>query len=471
MNRRRNILLIVSDMHRMDFAGCYGHAGVKTPAMDRLAREGTRVTQCVSPSPVCSPFRATFQTGLYAHQHGVVKNDRTLGTHHTSLADHLNALGYATCFIGKSHWSGEGPVAVEHRMRWQTWLGFGNNHDHYDTPTFDEHGQHTHARLGEHEPTIMTQQATAFMADQRGRPWAMQLNYGPPHNPTPDYEPRNMHDAAERARQINREIGLGLTDAQLKAGFQFLVNFPHYLLDRTVPQRFLEMYGLEDIALHPLVPEVIRLAVQHHTREYAAQITSIDHEIDQLLSHLAKTNQLDDTLILYTSDHGDILGSDFPRSGIRDKCVPMQSAYRVPLIVRHPATIRANYVTDAIVSSVDLLPTIVELAGGSVLSDLPGHSLADHLQRNAPPPRTNALMGCDYGGYWRGLYTDEWFFAVVGREHTKRRVLIHHPTDPHDTINRIDDPSCANIARELESRTREQLIEFKDEAFLSTWPG
>ena len=169
--RQPNSVLITSDQHRRSSVGCYGNQDVITPHMDRMAREGIRFDQCMTVSPVCSPFRASPQTGLYPCQTGCREGAITDPGRFKGMGNYLNEAGYSTCFVGKTHWHRdrrhprEGYVPPEHRMGWCEWYGTPSEVS-YHSYLCDDEGSIKEEFPGQYEPTLQTDWALDFIDRQ-----------------------------------------------------------------------------------------------------------------------------------------------------------------------------------------------------------------------------------------------------------------------------------------------------------------
>lgn len=449
-SKRPNVFLILADQHRWNALGCYGNLEVLTPHLDAMAAGGVRFTHSVSASPICAPFRATLQTGRYVHQHGVTRNNVPLDPTSKSLADYFNGAGYESCYIGKCHWYDEqrpGYVPEEERLRWRHWHGFNRGHYTFDAPTFDAEDRLTHAHRGRYEPEVHTDQALAFIDDHARTPWIVQLNWGPPHTATMDY----LHarpEVAARVERLNAELGFGLQLEALEGHPESW--FPQSLVGELVPDTYLEMYPRDRLTLQPNVHEELEAVTRYYYQEYYAMVTSLDDEVRRIMAHLDNRGLSDRTIVVYTSDHGDVLGShthpgrvahEEQGTGVnkgRGKGVPLQNAYRTPLIVWGPGHVRSGSTTDALVNSVDLLPTLLELAGLSPDPDLPGLSQASWCLTGSGQKQADVMLGL---ADWRAIYDGRYFYSMkVDGGRLEPLALIDTHEDPYDLNNLLLEP-------------------------------
>lgn len=451
-SRQRNILLLVSDQHRSSALGCYGNDQVLSPNFDSLAASGALYRACISSHPLCTPYRCTLQTGLYMHQHGGYSNGHVLDPTVRSMADHFSDAGYATCYIGKAHWYGlEAPgfVPVSHRMRWQTWHACNNHNWFYNPPHFDAHGELTFRYRGRYDPEVQTDLAVEFIRANRDRRWALQLNWIPPHAPMEHVDA----DALARARKLNRSLGFDLPDEFFQDSESLKHRFPFHLLQRVVPYRNLELYDPDRLHVEPNVSPRLHAVMRHMLREYYAMVSSLDDQLGRLRAALDELHLTGDTVIIYTSDHGDLIGSHATER-YRGKSLPYQNAYRVPLLVAG-ADIPPGTVVDTPVGSVDLLPTILDLAGLQPAPQLPGRSVT-----SARGESDVVLMGLRN---WRGIFDGRYCYAVAfDTDGARPMLLVDTERDPHDIDNLLASAAPHPHARRLHHQLCAKLQEVGD---------
>jgi len=467
-NKNNNILILLVDQQRWSSLGCYGNSEVNTSNIDKMAKEGVMFTNSISAAPVCSPFRATLQTGLYAHQHGVIRNNIHLNQSFKSLADYFNKDGYETCYIGKAHWYSKdkpGFIPPGERLRWQNWCGHNRGHYYYDTPIFDNNGKLTHEYKEAYEPKVQTDMAMDFIKKHKGDPWLIQLNWGPPHTATMDNAYQNNKIRA-RIKGLNKELGFGLSedilDDDREDDPKLVSRFPQSLVDKLVPQNYLDMYNPNSLTLEPSINSQMKKLAMYYYQEYYAMVTSLDDQVKRVMDMIKKTGQDRNTIVIYCSDHGDLLGSH----GIgRGKALPYQNAYRTPLIIWGPQFIQHGVVTDALINSVDLLPTILELAGIKPDANLPGVSQAEWCLKGQGDKQKDVLLGL---GDWRAIYDGRYFYAI--RRNSNKKIeaihLIDTQNDHYDLKNLLDNSNYQNIISNMHERLFERLFLENDTSFL-----
>ena len=465
---RPNILLILTDQLRKTGLGCYGNPDVQTPVLDALCRDGLRFDNSVSSAPVCAPYSTTLQSGLYPHQHGVRGNGDLFSPCFKGLAEYFNEAGYETCFVGKSHFGRDeieekdGWVRPENRLGWKHWHGTGGDH-HYDTPVYDDAGNLDTRYFGRYGAFVRTELAADFVRQNAEKPWLLQLNYSEPHVATMPALYR-LPATRERVRAINRKLCLGLSAEALENpnSLSFYDSFPQHLLTQLLPQEYLDLYDPKRLQLEPNVPERYRNVTRWFLREYYAMVSCVDGEVGKMLGVLRETGQLRRTIVVFTSDHGDMLSSGY----LRFKGVPYQNAYRTPLIVSGPGVRRGH--TDALVSAVDMLPTLLGLAGLEKPAALPGVSAAAEVFGRPGARQSTVLLGL---ATWRGIYDGRYFYAADNRSGAVVPArLIDTAQDPYDLHNLVDSDAHRTLREALHSRLLEYLRRTGDHAFLACAP-
>jgi arylsulfatase A-like enzyme len=422
--RRPNVLVIQPDQHRAQTMGCSGDEQAKTPNLDRLAANGVRFTNAASSSPVCSPFRGSMQTGLYCHTHGVVSNNIRLNPELTTFAEVFEDAGYATGYIGKWHLDGGVPKNVggyipegPRRQGWQEWNGYEKSHEYFEVWKYNERQEKVRLKEYDWEPTWHTDMALDFSRrhQQANKPWLYYLAYGPPHLP------------------------------------------------QQCPEEYLDMFPANKIRLPPDLEGKFQGDKLKELRElwqmYYGQVTAVDREVERVVEGLRQQGQLDNTIILYTSDHGDRLGSHTgPDGKLRGKGAPYATAFRIPLIVHWPGHISAR-VTDTLVSSVDLAPTILDLAGLSIPRQMQGDSVAGWCTTGNGPRNSSVYLGLGTPKRgWRAVWDGHRIYSTGSH-----KVLYDYDRDPHEMSNLRDNQKVAEPLHkhlvELAEKTKDPALD------------
>ncbi len=429
---RKNVLFVFSDQHRWCDLGCYGNPEVISPNLDRFAADSLRFTHCISNSPVCVPARGSLLTGLYPMKHGAITNDLPVRTDIESVADVLKQGGYHTGYLGKWHLGGVPRnrfILKGERLGFDEWKVNNCDHNYLDSYYYDE--ENRRHEIDGYDAEEYTTLACDFIERNHEQPWGLWLSWGPPHDPYFD-----------------------------------------------VPQKYLDLYKGRELTLRGNLQDDItdRLDRPHWTKEetleklkgYYAHITALDEQFGRLFQTLEKTGQLDNTLIVYTSDHGDQLGSQ----GWTNKQFPFEESIRVPLMARLPGVVRQG-VCDELIGLTDLPASLMTLLGCPLTA--PDGSDLQALFRDEDARGQEAcyifdLVPChqsmDRGtDAWRGVRTARYTYAC--HADGTPWILYDNENDPFQQDNRICDESLAELRSQLHVQA-EQYAEQYDA--LLPWP-
>ena len=369
--RRPNFVFVLVDDLRFDELGCTGHPFAQTPNIDRLAREGVLFRNAFAATPLCSPSRATFLTGLYPHQHGIVDNiDRSAASHRLDTWPRRlhDKAGYETAFIGKWHMGNDDSP----RPGFDHWVSFPGQGESTDPP-ININGHATRERG--YITDILSRHAVEFIRRPRAaaKPFCVYLAHKAIHP--------NVQQAADGSIQ-----SFGTAD-------EFIVAERHRALyaNTEIPRRGnyarppVDKPALER-ALSGVAPLSPATATDDATIRNRARMTkAIDEGVGEILAALQAVGRLDDTVFVFTSDHGYFYGEHCLN---QERRLAYEEAIRIPLLIRYPrGGARVPRTVVDLISSTDIAPTMLELAG------LParGHSLARWMQHGAKAPTRGAV--------------------------------------------------------------------------------
>jgi arylsulfatase A-like enzyme len=509
--RRPNVLLIMADQLRWDAVGAYwpeGQSPVRTPNLDRIAREGARFERCYTASPICMPARASVMTGRWPHAHGLWDNGVRLPRHTTTLATVLAQRGYRTAIVGKGHldvhrlrespdsiegWGTPEAIALGGKNGWHgPYYGFaaarltgGHNKPagHYGTWLHTNHPEavgllereHGLEEMGPHawkSALPVELHASTWIGDQSvelvrsaaaepGRPWFLWTSFPDPHGPLcPPKDYADRYDPAAMPAPLRRA---GELDDK-PPHFRGEVDRPH--------EPGWRPFGAGHVAHEP--------RDERHDAQakaaYYAMTELVDHNVGRILAALEETGQLDDTVILAIADHGDLLGDhwlDAKGPWHYDGCT------RVPLLLRYPRAIPAGGVVEGFASQCDVAPTLCDLlgvpyttwppadesyasgrlTGTGVLPDVQGVSLVAAAQGRAEA-RPHVLMETEWrwvpGLQLKTLRTHEWRITVYAGRPYGELYDLHE--DPHEFVNRWDDPALRTTRLELTAQLLQEVL-------------
>jgi arylsulfatase A-like enzyme len=428
-DERPNVLLILPDQMRASAMGCDGNRDVKTPHIDRLAADGVRFHRTYANVPVCCPARAILLTGTYPHVNGMRANDLRLREEQVTIAEIFRDAGYRTGFVGKWHLDGgvRDPGFVppgERRQGFDYWAAYECHHRHF-APTYFRDAPQVIA-IDKFEPEASCDFAVEFLKSQpKDRPFFLTVQMGPPHDPYGAPEEYMRQYVPERITppenwRPGSESRPKSTGKQRPAAASFAPTIPPG--------------GLEEIAA------------------YYAAITAVDDQVGRLMQVLKESGVDENTIVLFTSDHGDMLGSH----GMRRKRKPHDESARVPGIVRWPKRVPAGRTVDTLFSHVDMAPTLLGLAGLPVPASMQGADLSA-VARGETLAGPDAVLLQIFVPFnpdqvarpWRGIITADHTYA---RFEDGPWVLFDHRRDPAQLDNLAGRTEHAALERELDDR-------------------
>jgi arylsulfatase A-like enzyme len=453
--RRPNLLVILIDDLRFDEFGAGGHPYMKTPHVDRIAREGAQCANAFHTTPLCSPNRASILTGQYASRHGVIDNVARDALSHRLPNYHreLQALGYETGHIGKWHMGNDGTP----RAGYDVWVSFDGHGSLFD-PRLNEGGQYR--QVPGYITDLLNERAVAFVEARRQRPWSLFLAHKAVH---PD-----AHQAADGTLDLTRqERGYkpAPRHADLYRGCEF-PRRPNMLAPDDVIKNkpaWAEAFRLRSSERAQAVLQAIHAGTQEEIRLRAAMMASVDEGVGMIFEALERTGQLDRTFILFLGDNGYFFGEHALGP---ERRFAYEEGIRSPFVLRYPPLARAGTTVGELVLALDIAPTLVELAGGKPGAPMQGRSLVALLAGRAQGWRHSFLI--EY-------FTENAMPWLVGMTYkavrTQRHKLIHWvnrdgvdelydlAVDPYELTNAIGDPRYGAIAQELRAELTRLVAE------------
>lgn len=410
-----NILLIFTDQQQRYALGCMDNPNVITPNLDSLASRGVLFRRCYSNDPICGPYRGTLLTGQYSSRCGVIDNAWPLPADTTTLADAFNAGGYQTCFVGKWHLGGDGnrPIAKALQGGFQRFRGYQCYNGFQENVVFTD-GREVVKHYRKHRTDAATDIAIEQIREmsREARPWMLTLAYQAPHYPEqPSDEYARMYAGRDVVRRPNtREVD----------PFTRTWNPPSAWPPDDDPEY--RRYGND-------LDEYLRL--------YWAMCSQVDANVARLLATLEELGVADDTVVIYTSDHGDMQGSH----GLKNKGYPHEESAGVPLIVHVPGAPAAR-VSDALVTGIDIMPTMLDLANLPACESVDGVSFAPLLRGE-----NQTLIGPVFSerNTWCMVCRGDWKLAADRNEDGSLTptLMTNLRTDPYELTNRADDAAVA----------------------------
>ncbi len=413
---RPNILVLAPDQFRGMDLGVMGNPDVQTPNMDNLASEGVLLENTFANCPVCCPARGTLLTGRYAHAHGVAVNDAPLPNSEVTIAEILKEDGYRTGFVGKWHLEGgkrlPGFVAPgPRRQGFDYWAANICSHDYWRMQYFRDDPMPID--MPDYSAETFTDEAIEFLARESDQPFCLYLQWGPPHNPY------------------------------------------------VAPPEYMNLYDPDALTMRDNWKPGTRLGSRNDIAGYYSAITFIDNEVGRILNVLAESGHRENTIVLLTSDHGDMLGSH----GRYLKRKPWEESIRVPGILRYPAAVAPGQTLSFPFSHVDMAPTLLGLAGIAPKRNMHGRNVAGllsgiggdepesvYLQSYTPTERNEFPP-------WRGVRTARHTYA---RHEDRPWLLYDNHEDPFQLANLAGNPSHREVESELDTLTTNWLEDTQD---------
>ena len=443
---RPNVLFILCDDLRWDALSCAGNQHVRTPQIDRLAREGVFFRNTFCTTSLCSPSRASILSGLHAHAHGVTNNFTEYPADLASFPRLLQAAGYETAYVGKWHMGEENDGQRPGFDHFVTHKGQGK---YFDTE-FATNGQKGELISG-YYTHVVTDLAESWIKRPRSKPWMMMLGHKAPHS---FYFPEKKYEHAFDHVQVRYP----------ESAFQ-LADKPKWITDRL--NTWHGIYG-------PLFdwrkkfpddrPEAVK-DFEAMTRAYWGTILSVDDSVGRLTQLLHERGELDNTIVVFMGDNGLLNGEH----GMVDKRTMHEPSIRIPLIVRFPKLTPAHCPKsiESMILTVDMAPSLLDLCGVEAPKTIHGRSWRQLVTAGDPAWRKSFLYHYNYEKQFpytpnvRGVRTDDWKYVRYphgdGKPDRHMAELYHLACDPHERCNLVNDPACADIIRHLQAELIRQM--------------
>ena len=416
-----NIVFVFSDEHRSQSMSFTEMPMVQTPNLANMAREGFCFQQCISNYPVCSPYRGMLMTGRWPFQTGMIDNDIDLSENEYTLGDAFKSAGYHTAYIGKWHLGGTRaePFGFDLSLIWT------NTNTHYNQSLYypKDGGP---VRLEGYNATRMTDQAVSYIAGAGAHPYLLMVSLNPPH--------ARFTDAPPDKRALYPDGSLPYR--------------PNVRLD-----------GPDD-------GHISRNNGSPHYEGYHAHITAIDTELGRILDAVKQSERGDNTLVIYTSDHGCQFGSH----GIGSKRQPYEESVRIPFMVYAPGRVSPGGSSQALMGAPDVMPTLCGLAGIPVPNTCVGQDFSGYILHGiGPEPDAQLIMHISKknasGGerhpapLFRGIRTRRYTYTIneKGPFH-----LFDNQEDPYQMHNLVHAEEQASLRKDLHARLAELLAAAED---------
>jgi N-acetylglucosamine-6-sulfatase len=430
---QKNVVLILVDDLRFDAMGFMDHPFLKTPNLDRLAREGTHFSAAYVTTSLCSPSRASILTGQYAHTHKVINNQDPYVPGTVFFPQYLQGTGYETAFFGKWHMGGHSDAPQPGFDHWVSFKGQGTYRPSRDGLNID--GKHT-PQQG-YMTDELNQKCADWIKSRNGdKPFFAYLSHKAVHG---QFDPADRHKGIYEDKEWTPPTAI------------YLENPNDFKKPRWVRDQRNSWHGV-DFPYHSNADQVTLY------KRFCETLLAVDEGVGQLIETLEKKGILDETLILFMGDNGYCFGEN----GLIDKRTAYESSIRVPLLARCPSLFKGGQVCDRVVANIDIAPSILAAAGLKAPGNFQGMNFPPLLTNSEAPWRENLL----YEYYWErefpqtptmhALRTPDFkFIRYHGIWDTDE--LYDMRADPLELNNLINEKEHLETARTMRRRLFEEL--------------
>ena len=421
-----NVLILMADQWRAQAFGYAGDPNVKTPHLDRLARESANFVNAVSGMPVCCPQRASMMTGQRPLTHGVFMNDVQLDSQAVAMGKIFSGAGYDTGYIGKWHLDGRGRLQYippgGRRQGFAYWKANECTHN-YNHSVYYAHNNPVQKIWQGYDAIAQTGDAIDFIKARKKQdpPFLLFLSWGTPHAPY-----------------------------------------------HTAPDGYRKLYDSADMVLRPNVPKEMEAMAKRDLAGYYAHATALDDMVGKIRAVLEETGLEDNTIILFTSDHGDLLGSQ----AAYKKQQPYDESIRVPMLYYVPqGAAKIARPLNALMNSEDILPTLLGLSNISIPNTIEGIDYSEYVKGGENPGDTATLITCvqPFGQWNRVKHNGREYRGIRTLRYTYTRdlqgpwLLFDNENDPYQLNNLVDKPEIADLQARLDQLLSEKLQTTNDE--------
>ncbi len=425
-----NVIFVFADQWRAQDIGYNGNLQVKTPAIDQFAQESAVFSNAVSGCPVCCPYRASLLTGQYPLTHGVFYNDKALNPDATTIGKVYKQAGYETGYIGKWHLNGHEPgeetfearlkfIPKERRQGFDFWQVLECTHDYNNSYYYEDSPERL--KWPEYDAIAQTKSAIGYIREKSKseKPFLLMLSWGPPHAP---YE--------------------------------------------TAPEKYRQMFSPDSIKVRPNVPDELREKARKDIAGYYAHIAALDDCMKELLAAVRESGIEENTIFVFTSDHGDMLYSH----GEVKKQKPWDESLLVPFLLRYPGKLgNTQKVIEMPINTPDIMPTLLGLSGIEIPETVEGSDYSKVITGEEKAKNEAVLIQCPVPFH-------QWNYGLGGREfrgvRTERYTYVRDLNGPWLLYDNLEDPYQMNnllgtdemifIQSDLENQLQKLLLKTND---------
>jgi N-acetylglucosamine-6-sulfatase len=442
-----NVLVILLDDLRWDALGYAGHPHVRTPQIDRIAKEGVNFRNAFSTTSLCSPSRASLLSGVYAHRHGVTDNFTELPATLETFPKILQRSGYATAYVGKWH-MGEGND--EPRPGFDYFVTHKGQGQYFDTE-FNFNGQRREKRPGYYTSVVTDIALDWLRTDRQRKPWMLILGHKAAHSfytPEPKYAHAFDGIRVEYPASASALEGKPSWIAARRSTWHGIYG-PLFEWRKTFPDHR---------------PEAVK-DFENMVHAYWATILSVDDSVGRLRTWLDETGQLENTVVVFVGDNGLLEGEH----GMVDKRTMHEPSIRIPMAVRYPGLAGGGKVVERQVLTIDLAPSLLELTGAPPLANIDGRSWVSLVKGTDAQWRSSWFYYYNYEKQFpytpnvRGVRTDQWKYVHYphgdGGPDRHLAELYDLRQDPGELENLIAAPGSAPMVEQLKTELARVMAE------------
>ncbi len=423
--KKRNVIFILSDDHRYDYMSFMGNPPfLKTPNMDRMAREGAHLENAFVSTSLCSPSRASILTGMYAHKHKVVDNQSPVNDDLLYFPQYLQEAGYETAFMGKWH-MGEKQGNDMPRKGFDKWISFKGQGEYFD-PELNIDGKRI--RKKGYITEILTDYALDWLKKDRDKPFFLYLSHKAVHamfKPSPKYKGKYDNE------KVPHPASMADTPENYE-GKPLWVRLQRH-----------SWHGVDYMYYN-------QIDFDEYVRRYCETLLSLDDSIGRILDYLDESGLAEDTVVFYMGDNGLMMGEH----GLIDKRQMYEESIRVPFLAYAPGLIKPGTKIPQMIQNIDVAPTILDIAGVEKPAQMDGRSFLPLLKGENPAWRDRIY----YEYYWErafpmtptmfGIRTDRYKYIYYwGVWDTEEFYDLKN--DPHEMHNLINEPQYQELIQQL----------------------
>ncbi len=421
--KKPNIVYILTDQWRGSALGYAGNPDVKTPNLDAFAKQSVNFANAVSVMPVCTPHRASLLTGKFPTTTGMFLNDLYLPAEELTMAEIFKSAGYNTAYWGKWHLDGHGRssfIPKERRQGFDYWKALECSHNYTKMPYYDNNNE-TLKYWDEYSPFAIVKDANNYVTEhaKSDKPFLALISIATPH-------------------------------------------YPH----NSAPKKYKDMYPMDSLTLNPNIPEKFKQRCREELQGYYAHATATDEAIGRVLNKLNELNLMDNTIVVFSADHGEMMGAHDVKPFVKQ--LAWDESIRVPFLIRYPGIDKnKGAVVNAPLTTPDILPSLLGLTDIDIPVGIEGENLKDLLINPDPNADRAALVmnPAPFGANFK----DEPYRAIKTKQYTYARtpsgpsMFYDNIADPFQQNNLLGKAELSEIQKDLDEQLNKALTQISDE--------